>query len=75
MQIIENNKIQEKVYIEKLSNGLKVMIIPKNTQKKYIIWGVNYGSIDHQFMVGDREVIVPDGIAHYMEHKLFEQEI
>ena len=65
MQIIENNKIQEKVYIEKLS---------KNTQKKYIIWGVNYGSIDHQFMVGDREVIVPDGIAHYMEHKLFEQE-
>lgn len=74
MQIIENNKIQEKVYIEKLSNGLKVIIIPKKTQKKYIIWGVNYGSIDHKFIVGDREITVPDGIAHYMEHKLFEQE-
>lgn len=74
MQIIENSKIQEKVYVEKLSNGIKVMVIPKKTQKKYIIWGVNYGSIDHKFMVGDREITVPDGIAHYMEHKLFEQE-
>jgi predicted Zn-dependent peptidase len=74
MQIIENNKIQEKVYIEKLSNGLKVIVIPKKTQKKYIIWGVNYGSIDHKFTVDDKEITVPDGIAHYMEHKMFEQE-
>jgi len=73
MQIIENSKIQEKVYIEKLSNGLKVIIIPKKTQKKYIIWGVNYGSIDNKFIVDDKEITVPDGIAHYMEHKLFEQ--
>lgn len=74
MQIVENSKIQEKIYIEKLSNGLKVIVIPKKTQKKYIIWGVNYGSIDHKFTVDDREITVPDGIAHYMEHKLFEQE-
>ena len=74
MQIIENNKIQEKVYIEKLSNGLKIIVIPKKTQKKYIIWGVNYGSIDNKFMIDDKEVTVPDGIAHYMEHKMFEQE-
>ncbi len=74
MQTIQNNKIQEKIYTEKLSNGLNLMIIPKKTQKKYIIWGVNYGSIDHKFMVGDKEITVPDGIAHYMEHKLFEQE-
>ena len=73
MQIIENNKIQEKVYVEKLSNGLKVIIIPKKTEKKYIIWGVNYGSVDHKFMIDNKEVTVPDGIAHYMEHKLFEQ--
>lgn len=74
MQIVENSKIQEKIYIEKLSNGLKVIVIPKKNQKKYIIWGVNYGSIDHKFTVDDREITVPDGIAHYMEHKLFEQE-
>ena len=74
MQTIENSKIQEKVYIERLENGLKVIVIPKRTQKKYIIWGVNYGSIDNHFLVDGQEIIHPDGIAHYMEHKMFEQE-
>lgn len=73
MQIIENNKIQEKVYTKKLANGLTVMVIPKKTQKKYIIWGVKYGSIDFHFAIDGNEITVPDGIAHYMEHKLFEQ--
>ena len=77
MQIIENNKIQEKVYIEKMKNGLTVMVFPrKNIQKKYIIWGTKFGSIDNHFISpGDtEETVVPDGIAHYLEHKLFEQE-
>ena len=44
MQIIENSQIKEKVYIEKLENGLTIMIIPKSgIQKKYAIWGTNYG--------------------------------
>ena len=44
------NQIKEKVYIEKLENGLTVMIIPKKgVQKKYIIWGTNYGSVDNKF--------------------------
>lgn len=73
MKTIENNKIGEKVYIKKISNGLTLMIIPKKTQKKYIIWGVNFGSIDNKFKVGEKEIKLPDGIAHYMEHKLFEQ--
>lgn len=34
MQIIENLKVKEKVFIEKLQNGLTVMIIPKKTQVK-----------------------------------------
>ena len=77
MQIIENNKIQEKVYIEKMENGLTVLVFPrKNIQKKYIIWGTRFGSIDNHFISpGDsEETVVPDGIAHYLEHKLFEQE-
>ena len=37
MQIIENSKVKEKLYIEKLENGLTVMIIPKKgIQKKYM---------------------------------------
>ena len=52
MQIIENIKIKEKLYIEKLENGLTVMIIPKNnTMKKYIMWGTNFGSIDNHFIL------------------------
>ena len=47
MKIIENNKIQEKVYTKKLQNGLSVMVIPKKTEKKFlmgwlIIWNINY---------------------------------
>ena len=77
MQIIENTKVKEKLYIEKLENGLTVMIIPKKgTTKKYAIWGTHYGSIDNNFIVpGEEEPIkVPDGIAHFLEHKMFEQE-
>ena len=38
MQVIENLKVKEKLYVEKLENGLTVMIIPKpGIQKKYII--------------------------------------
>lgn len=77
MQIIENLKVKEKVYLEKLDNGLTVMIIPKkNIQKKYIIWGTNYGSNDSKFIVPgeEKETQVPDGVAHFLEHKMFEQE-
>ena len=76
MQILENSKIKEKLYIEKMDNGLTIMVLPKKTRKKYIVWSVNFGSIDNKFLAfGDKDVThVPDGIAHYLEHKLFEQE-
>ena len=74
MQIIENSKIKEKIYIEKLSNGIPVVVIPKKTNKKYIIWGMKYGSIDGKFLSDGKQIDIPDGSAHYLEHKLFEQE-
>ena len=77
MQIIENLKVKEKVYIEKLKNGLTVMIIPKkNTHKKYAIFGTHFGSIDNRFVAPgqDTETQIPDGVAHFLEHKMFEQE-
>lgn len=76
MQIIENSKVKEKLYMEKLENGLTLMIIPKKgIQKKYIIWGTNYGSNDSTFIVpGETEITeVPKGVAHFLEHKMFEQ--
>ena len=77
MQVIENLKVKEKIYKEKLENGLVVMVVPKkNVTKKYMIWGTNYGSNDSQFIVpGEKEITtVPNGVAHFLEHKLFEQE-
>lgn len=77
MQVIENLKIKEKLYTEKLENGMTVMIIPKKeTQKKYVIWGTHYGSNDSKFVIpGNKETIeVPKGVAHFLEHKMFEQE-
>lgn len=77
MQIIENSKVKEKLFVEILENGLTIMVMPKkNIQKKYVMWATNYGSIDNKFIVPTEKEItsVPDGVAHFLEHKLFEQE-
>ena len=77
MKIIESLKIKEKAYVETLENGLKIIIVPKkNTNKKYIIWGVHFGSIDNHFIMPGtgEEVYIPDGVAHFLEHKMFEKE-
>lgn len=77
MKLIESLNIKEKAYIEKLENGLTVIIVPKqNTSKKYIIWGTHFGSLDNRFMMPKtgEEVFIPDGVAHFLEHKMFEQE-
>ncbi len=76
MKIIESSKIKEKAYIEKLESGLTIIIVPKQgTKKKYVIWGTHFGSIDNKFIEPNtnEEVVVPDGIAHFLEHKMFEQ--
>lgn len=76
MQIIENLKAKEKLYTEKLDNGLTIMVIPKsNIQKKYMIWATNFGSIDNKFIAPSEkeETSIPDGVAHFLEHKMFEQ--
>ncbi len=77
MKVIESLKIKEKVYIEQFENGLTVLLVPKTTtNKKYAIWGTHFGSIDNHFIMPEtkEEVYVPDGVAHFLEHKMFEQE-
>ena len=77
MQIIENNLIKEKMYIEKIKSGMTLICIPKeNTEKKYAICGIGFGSNDNNFFIQNenKEVKVPNGVAHFLEHKLFEQE-
>jgi len=67
--------INETLYVDELDNGLKLYIVPKEGfSKTYAAFTTHYGSIDHHFQVaGEEEVRVPDGIAHFLEHKMFEE--
>ena len=61
----------------KHSSGLRIFIYPKEKNNStYAVFGTRYGSIDNCFQAtGDAEPqYVPNGIAHYLEHKLFESE-
>ncbi|WP_156289120.1 EF-P 5-aminopentanol modification-associated protein YfmH [Oceanobacillus salinisoli] len=69
--------IAETLYTEKLDNGLTVFLLPKpEMAKTYGIFSTDYGSIDQTFVpIGqNEEITVPEGIAHFLEHKLFEKE-
>ena len=73
----ENKKTGEKVYKYTLENGLKVFVCPKQGYiKKIGMYGTIYGSIDNDFIdiCTGKRTRVEDGIAHFLEHKLFEQE-
>ncbi len=75
MERIEYKKIDEIIYKEILDNGLEVVLIPKTQfNKTYVSFTTKYGSIDNHFKpIGRNELVkVPDGIAHYLEHKMFE---
>ena len=56
-------------------SGLKIYILEKpQYNSAYAVFGTKYGSIDTCFSVDGKEVKVPEGIAHFLEHKLFESE-
>ena len=77
MEKIEFKQLQEELYHEKLENGLEVYILPKKGfNKTFATFTTKYGSIDNHFVpLGSEDYIkVPDGIAHFLEHKLFEKE-
>lgn len=71
------SQFDETIYGKTLDNGLEVRLLPKKGfNKVYALFTTNYGSIDHAFRpLGKTQMIqVPDGIAHFLEHKLFEKE-
>jgi predicted Zn-dependent peptidase len=77
MEKIQFDQLQEELTYEKLANGLDVYILPKKGfNKTYATFTTKYGSIDNHFkpLNKDEFVKVPDGIAHFLEHKLFEKE-
>ncbi|HEX7057873.1 MAG TPA: pitrilysin family protein [Bacilli bacterium] len=73
MQKLPYERLQETLYSETLANGLTVYVLPKpGFQKTYATFSAKFGSIDNHFQSGNKAASrVPDGIAHFLEHKLF----
>jgi predicted Zn-dependent peptidase len=77
MEKISFAQLQEELFYEKMDNGLQLYVLPKKGfNKTYATFTTKYGSIDNHFAPkGNTEFTkVPDGIAHFLEHKLFEKE-
>ncbi|MBQ7788880.1 MAG: insulinase family protein [Clostridia bacterium] len=72
----ENKMLGEKYYTFKHKSGLEVFVFPKNMTTSYAIFATRYGAVDNRFKLDtDKEFTsVPDGIAHFLEHKMFECE-
>ena len=67
--------LDEPIYSEKLDNGLSVYIIPKYDNKNYeVSLTVKYGSCDISYKIGNKEYNDTLGMAHYLEHQLFNME-
>ncbi|WP_248926308.1 EF-P 5-aminopentanol modification-associated protein YfmH [Paenibacillus hamazuiensis] len=75
MQVLPYTHVDETLYYEQMPNGLKVYVLPKEGfRKTYATFSTKYGSIDNHFRVGGgQDIRVPDGIAHFLEHKMFEE--
>lgn len=76
MKEINLKKVGLTIYNEKLENGLDVYLIPNNNlSDMFAVFTTKYGSVNSEFIpIGQQKMIkVPNGIAHFLEHKLFEQ--
>ena len=77
MELNYSEELGESTYKTTLENGLSVYICKKNGfSKKIGMFGTKYGSIHNDFVniETNERIQVPDGIAHFLEHKLFEKE-
>lgn len=76
IKTIESSTVKDKYYVVNHPSGLTIYVYPKEGYKSaYAIFGTKYGSVNTRFKIDDgEEITVPDGIAHYLEHKLFESE-
>lgn len=66
-------RIGESVYREMLPNGLQICVVPKpGYTKKYAFFATRYGGMDTRFQLDGKWLDTPAGIAHYLEHKMFD---
>ena len=65
--------LNERLYKEVLSNGLTVAVVPRpGFMRKMAYFVTDFGSIHRRFSFEGRDYAVPAGIAHFLEHKMFD---
>ncbi len=75
MNKLEFPRVGESLYHEVLPNGLTVFVCPKpDFQKSYAFFATKYGGMDMRFALDGNWQDSPAGVAHYLEHKMFDTE-
>jgi len=75
MKLTEYNEINERIYTDILPNGLSVFVVPKpGFHKKYAFFATGYGGVDRRFKLANEWIDTPAGVAHFLEHKMFDTE-
>ena len=73
MRKFDYPQVGESLYREVLSNGLTVMVLPRpGFSRKLAYLVTDFGSIHTDFTLDGREIHAPAGIAHFLEHKMFD---
>ena len=73
MEVLHYPRLGETLYRQRLHNGLTVMVVPRpGFTKKLAYLATNFGAIHQEFDLDGIHHVVPAGVAHYLEHKLFD---
>ena len=73
MKKVVLDQLRETFYEERLPNGLLIRVIPRpDFAKTYSFFATDFGSIDTKFAMDGKVYETPSGVAHYLEHKLFD---
>ncbi len=73
MKKVVLDQLRETFYEERLPNGLLIRVIPRpDFAKTYSFFATDFGSIDTKFTMDGKVYETPAGVAHYLEHKLFD---
>jgi predicted Zn-dependent peptidase len=73
MEKLYYDRLEQTVYRDTLPNGLKLYVLPKpGFSKQYAFFATDYGSIDTKFTLDGQKMQSAEGVAHYLEHKMFD---
>lgn len=73
MPMFDYPQLQERLFKQTLPNGLNVLVLPRpGFSRKIAYFVTDFGALHTEFTINGEKMQVPDGIAHYLEHKMFD---